>query len=364
MVCPNGVKIAEINARARARMVEDGKIPPLLRLRNNLVARSATLGKIAQPFHPLSNFLFSFSPVRILADRLLHIARQAPFPRYARQRFTSWFRQQPVTPGENGRVVFFHGCATEYYEPWIGKAVVRVLEANGLQVIVPDQNCCGLPLLSNGEFGAARRYHASNVRRLVHFANQGIPILGTSTSCILTLKEEAPELLDMHDEDTRLVASMTYDFSEFMLQLYRQGRLNTGFSRLPIAIPYHEPCQYRAHRLGNPGRELINLVPGVELIMSPAACCGIAGTYGFKSEKYSIAMQVGEPLFDFVRNSTSPFILCESETCRWQITHATSLPAFHPVELLAYAYGLEVDTPLHQILSKNLNSNRKSEENA
>jgi glycerol-3-phosphate dehydrogenase subunit C len=98
--------------------------------------------------------------------------------------------------------------------------------------------------------------------------------------------------------------------------------------------------------------------------MSPAACCGIAGTYGFKSEKYSIAMQVGEPLFDFVRNSTSPFILCESETCRWQITHATSLPAFHPVELLAYAYGLEVDTPLHQILSKNLNSNRKSEENA
>ena len=99
MVCPNGVKIAEINARARARMVEDGKIPPLLRLRNNLVARSATLGKIAQPFHPLSNFLFSFSPVRILADRLLHIARQAPFPRYARQRFTSWFRQQPVTPG-------------------------------------------------------------------------------------------------------------------------------------------------------------------------------------------------------------------------------------------------------------------------
>jgi len=351
MVCPHGVKIAEINARARARMVEDGKIPLLLRFRNNLVARSASLGRFAQPLHPLSNFIFSFTPARILADRLLHIAAQAPFPRFAGQRFSSWFHRQPRRPGENGQVVYFHGCATEFYEPWIGKAVVRVLEASGLEVIVPDQGCCGLPLLSNGEFKAARRYHLSNVRHLVDYARQGIPILGTSTSCILTLKEEAPELLDMHDQDTRLVASMTFDFSEFMLQLHEQGRLNTDFSPLPHSIPYHEPCQYRAHRLGNPGRVLMSLIPGLQLLMSPAACCGIAGTYGFKSEKYSIAMQVGEPLFNFVRSSKSPLILCESETCRWQITHATALPAFHPVELLAYAYGLKVGSPIQQILT-------------
>jgi glycerol-3-phosphate dehydrogenase subunit C len=92
----------------------------------------------------------------------------------------------------------------------------------------------------------------------------------------LTLKQEAPELLDMHDEDTSTVASMTYDFSEYLLELYNQGRLNLSFNRLPLAIPYHEPCQYRAHRLGNPGRDLMSLVPGLQLTMSPAACCGIA----------------------------------------------------------------------------------------
>jgi Fe-S oxidoreductase len=41
-----------------------------------------------------------------------------------------------------------------------------------------------------------------------------------------------------------------------------------------------------------------------------------------------------------------PVVVCDSETCRWQITHATSLPAIHPVELLAVAYGYEPEGPL------------------
>lgn len=352
MVCPSGVRIAEINARARAAMVDGGLVPTNLRLRNNLLARSASLARFAQPLHPLSNFLFSYPPARRLAERLLHIAWQAPFPRYASQKFSTWFRRQAPRPGPNGQVVFFHGCATEYYEPWIGRAAVALLQSSGLQVIVPPQGCCGLPLLSNGEFAAARRYHSSNIRRLVEYARQGIPIVGTSTSCILTLKEEASDLLDMHGEEANLVASMTFDFSEFMLQLYAEGRLNTAFKPLPLSIPYHEPCQYRAHRLGSPGRELLGCIPGVKLSMSQAACCGIAGTYGFKSEKYELARQVGQPLFDFVRTIRAEFILCESETCRWQINHATGIPAFHPVELLAYAQGLDIDSPLRPILER------------
>ena len=57
----------------------------------------------------------------------------------------------------------------------------------------------------------------------MEYARQGIPIVGTSTSCTLTLKEEAPELLDMYDEDTHLVARKTYDFNEFLLNLLAEG---------------------------------------------------------------------------------------------------------------------------------------------
>ena len=215
----------------------------------------------------------------------------------------------------------------------------EILEANGFEVIVPAQNCCGLPLLSNGEFNAAWAYHIANVRKLVAYARQGIPIVGTSTSCTLTLKEEAPELLDMHDAGTQLVAQSTYDLNEFLLELYYEGALNADFTPLPYSLPYHAPCQYRAHRIGRPALEVLELVPELRIADSHAACCGIAGTYGYKQEKYEIGMAVGKELFEFVRGSLAPLVICDSETCRWQITHATGLPAIHPVELLAFTAG-------------------------
>lgn len=349
MVCPTGVKIAEMNARVRATLVEQGKVPPVQRLRNNLVARAATLGKVAQPVAPLANLALHLKPARWVAEVTLGIHHKAPFPPFASQKFSDWFEKHPRPANTTRQVAYFHGCSTQYYEPRVGRAAVHVLEANGFEVLIPQQNCCGLPLLSNGEFKAARQYHQNNVRSLVEYARQGIPIVGTSTSCTLTLKEEAPELLDMHDEDTRLVAEGTYDFSEFLLLLLEEGSLNLDLRPVPLTLAYHMPCQYRAHRLGRPGTEVMSLIPELKIIESKDACCGIAGTYGYKKEKYDIAQQVGSELFEFVRQVGGPVAVCDSETCRWQITHGTGVPAVHPVELLAAAYGFEIETPLAEI---------------
>lgn len=358
-ICPTGVKIAEINARARAAMVEQGRVPAQQRLRNNLIARAELIGKIGQPVAPLANFALSFAPLRSAADALLGIAKEAPFPKLAKQRFSDWFAehrreaaqlQQGAPAQTRPSVVYFHGCAAQYYEPRVAKAAVYVLEANGFEVILPPQNCCGLPLLSNGEFAAARRYHQANVHNLAPFARRGLAIVGASTSCTLTLKEEAPELLDMHDEDTQLTASQTFDINEFLLGLLERDQMNLNLQPLPLILPYHIPCQYRAHRLGKPGLEVLSLIPELQIMESPAACCGTAGTYGYKKEKYPIAMQVGEELFDFVHRCQAPLVVCDSETCRWQITHGTGIPAIHPVELLAAAYGAPVEGALAQVL--------------
>lgn len=59
-----------------------------------------------------------------------------------------------------------------------------------------------------------------------------------------------------------------------------------------------------------------------------------------KREKYEIGMAVGAGLFDFVRRSGSDLALCDSETCRWQITHGTGVTSKHPIEILHRAYGL------------------------
>lgn len=351
MVCPTGVKIMEMNARARATLVQQGNVPLLRRLRNNLIARTELFGAVTQPIWPISNFVIALPLARWFTEVTLGIARKGPFPPITSQRFTSWMRSHPKPANASRKVVYFHGCSTQFYEPRVGRAAVRVLEANGFEVISPPQNCCGLPLLSNGEFPAARQLHTHNVRNMVEYARQGIPIVGTSTSCTLTLKEEAPELLEMHDPDTRLVAQNTFDFNEFLLLLLERGELRLDLQPIPLNLPYHAPCQYRAHGLGRPAVEVMDLIPGLKITESHAACCGIAGTYGYKVEKYGIAMDVGAPLFDFVRNFGASLAVCDSETCRWQITHGSGVPAVHPVELLAASYGFPAEGALAQVLS-------------
>jgi glycerol-3-phosphate dehydrogenase subunit C len=354
-VCPTGVRIAELNARARGQIVAERGAP----LRNKLIARSGLVGRLScGPHAPLVNFGLRFKPARWAVDKILGIHQDAPLPAASTYSFRAWFkRRKPAPagsrsaasprplgagPGVRGRrqVVYFHGCATNYYEPRVGKAAVAVLERNGFEVILAEQNCCGLPLISNGDFAAARSSHEANVRKLLPYVRRGIPVVGTSTSCTLTLKEEAPEILGLHGDEVRAVAAGTYDIFEFLRDLAERDELDTAFRPIARALPYHPPCQYRAHRLGRPAMDVLGLVPGLRLADSRADCCGIAGTYGLKREKYQIGMDVGAGLFQFVRDSGADLALCDSETCRWQITHGTGVASKHPIEILAEAYGI------------------------
>jgi glycerol-3-phosphate dehydrogenase subunit C len=342
-VCPTGVKIAEINGRARAQMVAERGIS----LRNRLLGRNEWLGKLGSIAPSAANLLLHNPMSRLLADKVMGVAQAAPLPRWSENgTFRDWLRRTSRRRLRGPKkVVYFHGCATMYYEPCVGKAAVAVLEHHGYEVIVPPQNCCGLPLLSNGEFKTAHGYHRRNAATLASFARAGFPILGTSTSCTLTLKEEAPELLALDDEATRALAQGTWDIFEWLRTLHDAGELRTDFTGSPalnLVLPYHAPCQQRAHRVGKPALEIMALIPGLDVRESHARCCGIAGTYGYKREKYQIAMDVGKELFEFVRDQGDglQYTACDSETCRWQLEHGTGVASRHPIEFLAAAYGL------------------------
>ncbi len=339
-VCPTGVKIAELNARARAQIVAENGLP----LRNRLLGRNELLGKVGSFTPHLANFALQNPMSRIVAEKVIGIARDAPLPTWSTDgTLAQWLKRTAKRRLKSDKkVVYYHGCATMYYEPYVGMAAIAVFEHHGYEVIVPPQNCCGLPMLSNGEFDAATNYHRNNVAHLAGYAKAGYPIIGTSTSCTLTLKEEAPELLDLHDEATNELKMGTWDIFEWLQELHDAGELRTDFHPMSMRLPYHAPCQQRAHRVGKPALEILSLIPGVDVRESHARCCGIAGTYGYKVEKYQIGMDVGQELFDFVAEQGAEvnYTACDSETCRWQLEHGTDLPSRHPIEILASAYGL------------------------
>src|SRR5262249_45958850 len=143
--CPQGVKIAELNAHARYGIKQRKGVP----LRDRIIARPTVLGRLGTPVAPLANAALRFEPTRVLAERVLGIHRDAAVPAFAGRRFSRWARRHR-SPAGGTKIVYFHNCGTEYYEPDVGEKVVRVLEHNGFRVEVPKQDCCGLPLQSNG----------------------------------------------------------------------------------------------------------------------------------------------------------------------------------------------------------------------
>ena len=335
-VCPQGVHIAEINSQARARLKEQTGF----KLRDRIIARPTWAGRAGTPVAPLANWTLRNKLVRLIGEKTVGLHRDAPVPRFAGRTFQAWAKKHP-TPALPRKVAFFHGCGANYYEPDLGAMTVALLEHNGIAVEVPKQDCCGLPLQSNGMFDDARPVVHRLAKRLAPYAREGIDIVGTSTSCTLMLKREALEILGMDDdEELRVVSGRVFDICEYLLMLHERGELKTDFAPLEQTVTYHAPCQQQGHGIGKPALDLLALIPGLTVVESRANCCGVAGTYGLKKEKYDIAMDVGAPLFRQIADDGSDRAVCDSETCRWQIEQATGVDTVHPVEMLARSAGL------------------------
>jgi glycerol-3-phosphate dehydrogenase subunit C len=335
-VCPHGVHIAEINTQARAELKKTNGVP----LRDRVLARPTLAGRLGTPVAPLANWTLGSKPLRRLAELGIGIHRDAPMPRFAGRTFQRWARRH-AKPAAPRRVAFFHGCGINYYEPRLGEMTVALLEHNGYAVEVPRQDCCGLPLQSNGLFDDARTYVRRLAARLAPYAREGVDIVSTSTSCCLMLKREAREILGMEDDpELRLVSDHIYDICEYLIAMHERGDLRTDFRPVAETVTYHAPCQQRGHYIGKPALDLFALVPELRAIELDAACCGVAGTYGLKKEKYPVAMKVGAELFGQIAAAPAGLNACDSETCRWQIQHATGVRSVHPVELLHRASGL------------------------
>ena len=350
IACPADVKVAEINNRARAEMMA-GHRP---RLRDWLFGQTDLVGRLGVAFAPLGNWSLRNRLIRWMLERSLGIHRKAPLPAFASSTLRSRLARghtatlarrgagaaaRASEPPPDRAVVLFHGCAANYYEPHVAMAAIDVLRRNGYETIVPEQVCCGLPLINNGLYAQARDRAHTNIHVLADYARRGYRIVGTSTSCTHALKAEYREMLDIDDEDARAVAEATWDICEFLVDLDDQGRLDTRFGRLDETLPYHAPCQLKSHGIGLPAMDLFALVPGLRAIDMNHDCCGVAGTYGLKKEKYDIAMAVGDPLFRQIQETESAQAACDSETCRWQIQAATDRPTRHPIEIIAAAYG-------------------------
>jgi len=330
-ICPNDVAITDIINIAKADMVRrEGDLP----FRQRLLNRPDQIGQIGGRWPSLSNALLANGPLRWLAHQLLGIDRDAPLPRFHGRAFRHWLddRQQP----DGEMITYFQGCAVEHYDPEVGKAAVGVLNHLGYRVEAPSDACCGLPLLSSGEWEAAEERAERLIGALAPLSGKGRPVISTSTSCSLTVRSKYGALLDKVDGEAEAVADAMVDICEYLRDAAIE-RLAVDLQALPHRVLYHGPCQLRGHGMGLPAVELLRRIPGLDLVLSRAVCCGVAGTYGYDRDKRDIAVAVGADLFEQIDVEAPDFVICDSETCRWNIEAMTGRRCLHPIEVLAAA---------------------------
>src|SRR5574341_1657601 len=202
--CPSNVDLAKLKYEFLAHYYERHGTPLRARLFGNIEA----LNRLGCAFAPASNWVANSGPARWLFERFLGVHRNRSLPPFASQTFDRWFAsrngRRPATG--QGRVVLFNDCYLTYHYPEIGKAAVKVLEAAGFKVILPEKQCCGRPMISKGLLREAKAHAAYNLDRLSEYAGQGVPIVGCEPSCILTFRDEYPDLVEDR-KSTRLNSS-------------------------------------------------------------------------------------------------------------------------------------------------------------
>ena len=109
------------------------------------------------------------------------------------------------------------------------------------------------------------------------------------------------------------------------------------FKPLSLKAAYFAPCHLRSLNTGFPALELLRLIPGLEVCLLDAECCGLGGLYGFKTEKFAIAEEIGKDLAEAVDRMKPDIILTDCEGCRMQIRHLTGLQVLHPLQFLRNA---------------------------
>jgi len=234
-------------------------------------------------------------------------------------------------------VVLFSTCLVDYHSVEVGQATVAVLEKNGVEVVRPEQQCCGMPLFDTGDIPGILRKAQANVATLKPWVDRGYDIIAPVPSCSLMLKREYPHLLST--EDAKLVASHTFDVCEYLMKLKKQGKLDTNFPNRPGKIAYQIPCHLRDQNIGFKSKELMELTgASVEVI---ERCSGHDGTWGVKVEFFDLSMKIAAKAVREVEAVQADLVVSDCPLSGVQLTQAGGgKPTLHPIEVIKQAYGL------------------------
>jgi hypothetical protein len=331
--CPSEVDVAKMKAELlHERHQREGAS-----LRDRVFANVDRLAAVGSALAPLSNLAASLPGAGRLLEETLGIAAERDLPSFERETLRDWFRDRggsTVPPTAAARkAVLFPDTYTNYSNPEIGAAAVRVLEAAGVRVRLADRTDSGRPAHSKGFLDASRRAAEATVDALYPRVRDGWDVVLVEPSDAVMIQSDYLDLLD--GDRVEAVAASTYGVMEYLDAF----GLDDGLATRDVSesLTYHGHCHQKAVTRDHHAVAVLRRA-GYEVDPLDSTCCGMAGSFGYEAEHYSMSRAIGSLLFDQVDRSDGETVVASGASCRTQLgDREGGTEPTHPVTKLAAA---------------------------
>jgi FAD/FMN-containing dehydrogenase/Fe-S oxidoreductase len=341
--CPSNVDVARLKAEWLQQIYDSKGVP----LRSRLIANFSTAMKVASAAPAVYNFLAGNATTAKLIKQLAGFAPDRSLPGLGKTTVRRWYHQNANHGSSfpNGKVYLFCDEFTNFNDAELGIKAVQLLNRLGYDVVIPDHVDSGRAQISKGFLREAQPLATRNVELLKDIVTTETPLIGIEPSAILGFRDEIPDLVPNHlIRSAEELGKNTFLIDEFFARETDRGRIRSeAFSQESRQIKLHGHCHQKALSWIAATVKSLKLPANYQVEVIPSGCCGMAGSFGYEKEHWTVSQQIGElVLFPAVRSASIDIILAAPGTsCRHQIKDATGRIALHPAEILADALKRE-----------------------
>jgi glycolate oxidase iron-sulfur subunit len=343
--CPTGASMRDMVAKVREEKHSKVIAPVIESIISHRVAYNLTIGAAG-----LTQGLWNNKPSRKILSWLpqgllpSHIPYQRYIPPLAMSSIESRYRELVSIPASKADIAYFYGCSSDIFAFPIADSFINIARHNDWKISLPPQRCCGEPFAAAGNMEEYRRLARYNIDQLSGYRY----VVAHCPSCIIAFEEYAKDFSRIKDivyeKKAKEIVNKLYDPAQFIMNVVGANNLRLGEHRTRQKIAVHVSCHEKlGHRIvtsNNYTRDLLNLVPGLELLDMKGAdeCCGQGGPWGLVAH-YDLSVKMRQAKITNVINSETDVVTSWCLGCMIQFNDGlrqagSPIKIRHPLELL------------------------------
>ena len=341
--CPSNVDMTRLRSEILQQKYDVSGMP----LRSFAVSRMATVEQFGHLVWPIYNLFASWRFSSNIIKRIIKFTTERDIPTLSRVTMRKAVKREcRKHQGQTtkGKVFLFADEFTNFQEAELGLTFAKLLLQLGYEVEIPRHVESGRAAISKGNLKLAKKFALKNVNLLKDKVSTDIPLVGIEPSCILSFRDEYPDLVpdELRQQALRLGQNALL-FDEFIVREMNAGRITPDdFKTDVVEIWLHGHCHQKALVGTEKTVAALKLLSNAKIHVIPSGCCGMAGSFGYEKEHYKTSLAIGEMvLFPTIRKATentegiTPVVVVAPGTsCRQQILDGTGVHAVHPIEIL------------------------------